>query len=480
MKIITQLFKNEYIKIADNVINNISIKYKWIIYNAMLSNHYSLEIMHIIKLAVKEFYEVLIKKLDATFLNSKYRKDNFYKSKTVPRTIITTFGELSFERIYYVDKKKKNGFFFIDELLMFEKYKTYDLSIRAALIDNMVNTNANNTAIRTNFILGNHIDYLNGDTNLSVSRQTIYNWLKEWNIPKIEYDFIDNDSKSLYVMVDEKWIHEQIRKSTLSDDEKEKKHYIMSKCFITFTGAETKNNRTKLLNRHVFITSSDKPWKEFMEEIYYIYNYENFENIYLLSDAGAWILANANELKLFKQNKVVINTCEFHVKQYVNRMTRKKEYREKIIKTIYDDNDKKEFIKIADEIIDSAKNKDKKRKYKEYILKHWKTIRNMKDRDVKSSMESHISHCIAATFGSRPKGYSRKRIEKYLKLQEYKENGINIMDLYLKSHDKSEGEYVYNKEEVSYSIFENDTSNIPVKSSGNPIGHVLNSIAHSY
>lgn len=39
MKSITQLFKNEYIKIADNVINNISIKYKWIIFKSLFTGN---------------------------------------------------------------------------------------------------------------------------------------------------------------------------------------------------------------------------------------------------------------------------------------------------------------------------------------------------------------------------------------------------------------------------------------------------------
>ena len=102
----------------------------------------------------------------------------------------------------------------------------------------------------------------------------------------------------------------------------------------------------------------------------------------------------------------------------------------------------------------------------------------MKDREVKSSMESHISHCVASQFGSRPKGYSRKRIQKYIKLQEYKLNGINIMDLYLRSYNKDDS-YVYNKTEISYSIFERDTSVLPVKSSSDPISYVLNGLAFS-
>ena len=102
----------------------------------------------------------------------------------------------------------------------------------------------------------------------------------------------------------------------------------------------------------------------------------------------------------------------------------------------------------------------------------------MKDRKIKSSMESHISHCIASKFASRPKGYSRKRIEKYIKLQEYKLNGINIMDLYLNSYNKND-DYVYNKKEISYSIFEHNTSILPVKSSCNPISNVLNNLAYN-
>ena len=41
-----------------------------------------------------------------------------------------------------------------------------------------------------------------------ISRQSIYRWLREININKINYETINN-SKTLYVMADEKWIHEQ-------------------------------------------------------------------------------------------------------------------------------------------------------------------------------------------------------------------------------------------------------------------------------
>lgn len=105
-------------------------------------------------------------------------------------------------------------------------------------------------------------------------------------------------------MVDEKWIHEQDK------DNPHKKKWIMSKCFVTFTHIERKGKRSRLMGRHVFITSSNTPWKDFMKEIYKIYNFETLETINLLSDAGSWILSGAYELKLYSNNKVTINTCE--------------------------------------------------------------------------------------------------------------------------------------------------------------------------
>ena len=89
-----------------------------------------------------------------------------------------------------------------------------------------------------------------------------------------------------------KWIHKQDKLNPGN------KKWIMSKCFITFTGIKRKGKRSRLIGRHIFITSSDKPWKEFMDEIYMIYNFEEINTINLLSDAGSWILSGSSELKL--------------------------------------------------------------------------------------------------------------------------------------------------------------------------------------
>lgn len=476
MNSIPQNIKNEAKNILKSVTKNIFNENISFLCDLILSDLSSILLLSKLKLIILQIYKKAIQLIDKMFFKSEYRKQYYYKSSTQERTIISIYGELYFQRNYYVDKDKKNGFYLIDKLFGFDEYSTYDPVVRALLIDRCIDTNANNVSNHYDLNLLNLEQYLTNDFNQSISRQTIYNWIHKWSLPKVQYDYYNTNSKHLYVMVDEKWIHEQLRLATLSEEERKKRRFIMSKCFVTFTGAKTKNNRTALLDKHIFMTTSDKPWKDFMNEIYNIYNYENFEEIYLLSDSGSWILSGASELKLFKENKVILNTCEFHVKQYINRFTRSKDNRKQLIQMIYEEQDKKKFIKFADEIIEKAQNKSKKEQYKNYILNHWKAILNMKNREVKSSMESHISHCVASIFGSRPKGYARKRIEKYIKLQEFKLNGINIMDLYLKSYNKKDN-FTYNKEEVSYSLFEHNTSFIPTRCSSNPISVLLNNLA---
>ena len=102
----------------------------------------------------------------------------------------------------------------------------------------------------------------------------------------------------------------------------------------------------------------------------------------------------------------------------------------------------------------------------------------MKYSDIKSSMESHISHCIASKFGSRPKAYSGHYIQTYLKLQEASVNGINILDYYLKCYS-SDSDFQYNEKEIEFSLFDSSTSNLPVCTSKSRASKILSSIAYS-
>ena len=410
---------------------------------------------------LKESIQYIATTLDDQFKKSaeRLKKWNINKSN-ISRTITTIFGTFTFYRTYYESKDKNDKFFYVDKTLGIEAFKRYDSIIRGYAIDKTIKTNANKVASYSLDANTPILDLINNSEENKIPRQTIYRWIKEWKLSKPKYDTIEVPNRKLFVMGDEKWIHEQIHEEQ-AEEEKQKHHFIMSKCFVVFTGIEQKGKRKKLIGKHIFITSSSNPWLEFINEISEIYDFEKIDEINFLSDSGNWLLAGTSELKLFPNNVVIVNTCEFHVKQKINRSTTDKDLRIKLYNLVYEDN-KKEFIIEMDKLLDG---KNEKRvetitQYKNYMTKHWNSILNMKNCECKSSMESHISHCVAEQFGSRLKGYSKENISKYLKLHEYFLNGINIYDLYLKTYNNEE--YIYNENELNFNIIEKSSSNVPI------------------
>lgn len=466
--------------IIDNLCNYLKIEFTKFLNSFICNKRKSRYIdcyLDLQKLSNKFLCNLLIslyETIDSEFKKSEKRKENYIISKSnVSRTLVTIFGELTFKRTHYINKTTGEYYYYVDDILGLESYKSYDPVVRAILVQDSTLTNPNHTSMYSSLnalSIKEHISKLG-----NIPRQTIYKFKQEIKLRNIEYDTISTN-KTLYVMADEKWIHKQDKKDP------NKKKFIMSKCFVTFTGIQSKGKRNRLIGRHIFITSSDTPWKDFMNEIWKIYDFEKIETINLLSDAGSWILSGAHELKLYTNNKVIINTCEFHVKQKINRSTTDKELRKKIADIIYEDEDKENFIKEMDKLIEQAPKDSRKEKiteYKNYILNHWKGIINMKYSLCKSSMESHIQHCIASVFSEVPKAYSEDNIEIYLKERELMLNNIPIFDYYLKTYN-SDDDYIYGEEkEVNYSMFEKSTSNVPALSSSSNISKILSHIIYS-
>ena len=461
--------------------------------------------------ALIETFEIF----DNLYLNSNDRKKMFNVCiKKCHRSIVTIFGILEFDRIYYYDKKDRNKhFFFIDNLFNLPSYDRYDDIIKAIAIDNAISTNQNKGAEITTKQINSILSDLNNSQQFVISRQDIYNWIDKWNVPNIEYEAIETDSDTLYIMIDEKYIHEQLKpfinKSSnnnveektveeirneflnfldylknpnkqllLPPPKKKSKNFIMSKAFISFTDIETKRNRRTLINKFTFLTTGNNPWDEFMNTISKIFDFQKIKNIKVLSDAGTWITAGISNLKLFVDNIVIPCLCIFHVKQKINRSTKDENLRKSLWNAI-ENNDKTTFNSLFNSIL---KNKDEKRtktlkQYKHYILAHWDPINQMKVSKYKSSMEAHISHNVAKPFSFEPKAFSKRHIQKLIKLQEYKANGINILNLYLNSSHNTEIVTI-KKEELSFSIFDNNSSNLPAINSTNiSLSHLLRNIA---
>lgn len=391
----------------------------------------------------------VIEEFDAYFKESKERKKKYYVSKKdVSRTITTIIGDLTFSRTLYVTKDRSEYYFYIDEMLGLPKYDHYDPIVKGLAIRETFYTNQAQAGRIVGERISDVISLADKNTSsLAISRQTVNNWLKEWNTT-IVYERNDNTPKNLYIMADEKYIGAQRKDGD-----------IMAKAFVVFEGVkQISKGRRALINRHVFTCCSSKPWEELLDRLIEIYNYDEIKNFYVLSDGGNWLTAGMNELKLESFQKVDHLLCLFHFKQAINHITTVEEERKEIFQSFLNDK-RKVFKNELNSYIDKYPHKKTTIEKKiNYLLNHYKAAKHMISSSIGSSMEAHISHFIAYTFASRPKGYSENNISKYFMLNDAKINGINLFNTYLQTYNRIEKKSLY---EESNSSFTNKRDELP-------------------
>ena len=402
---------------------------------------------------IKQVIIEVFKELDDNFRDSlsRFKEYNINKSN-VKRTIVTIVGEITFYRTYFESKDKTKKFFYIDEIFHLPKYDHYDPIVKALAIDISFDTNQ----LKAGKYVGQNITIIKNYSSeirdkFSISRQTINNWIKEWNNPKVIYNLVENTPNTLFVMADEKFIGCQ----DLDND-------LMAKCFVIFEGIEKNGkHRNKLVNRMVISKYSSNPWPEVVDTIAQKYDFQKIKHIILLGDGAGWIKSGINELKMEPYCEVSFKLCSFHFKQAIHRITTDNDLRKELLNS-FDEETKNEFkSKIENIKLNDSNRNDKIEKNENYILNNYDYIKYEVENNIGSSMESHISHCIANMFSSRPKGYSSKNIKKYLEINDYKNNNINIFDLYLKTYENTESKEI-NKEQVNINLFERNTTNMPI------------------
>lgn len=476
MNIITQFYKNKLkekliskisnitSELVDEIVDNLQSYNNNKFFN--LINSIQESTMEIIKETIIQTFE----EIDTQYKWSDERLKKYTINKSnVNRTITTIVGDLTFKRTYYISKLDNSYHFYVDEIFDLPKYDHYDPVIKAIAIDKAFSTNQIQAGKDTGEIMTAISKLISVDrSKFHISRQSINNWIKEWNNPEYVYEQTETP-ENLYVMGDEKYLGCQ----DLDND-------IMTKCMVAFEDIKSVGkNRNKLINRTVYSTYSTHPWEEFINVLSQKYDFSKINNIILLGDGGNWIKSGKDELKVESNNIISYRLCKFHFKQAINHITSDDSERKNLL-NIFNNKSKKEFINEVNKIIEKNKNREEIiNKKLNYILNNYKAIKDMNNSDVGSSMESHISHCIANLFASRPKGYSSKNIKKYLQINDYKNNNLNILYLYSKTYNDTETRTI-NENDINYSIFDKKGSNIPIIDQGKVNGTytIINALAH--
>ena len=117
--------------------------------------------------------KTIIESIDRGYKNSHERKHKYYIKARCKRTIMTIFGEITYNKTIYSNKNNEGSYCFIDEYLGLKRYDYFDPYIKATIIEYAANNSSPKVAKILNDMIGKHIKL--DEAHPIISRQTIRN-----------------------------------------------------------------------------------------------------------------------------------------------------------------------------------------------------------------------------------------------------------------------------------------------------------------
>ena len=360
---------------------------------------------------IKDFIE----KCDLEIKQSKERKKQWVvQQRDMKKTLITTFGEVKYSRVYYKSKANKGFTYLVDDILGIERYQRIDDGLSAKIVE----------------LSSDHSYQKSADLavkNVKLSRQTVKNKIRDLGeIDNRKLEDIPDEKrkvKRLYVEADEDHI-------ALQKDGKS----TISRLIYVHEGLEKVNKtRNKLKNVKYFSglykNSFEDMWLEVIDYIDDHYDVDEIETTYLAGDGADWIKEGLNWLP---RPKYVLD--RYHLNKYVLKATGHLPKMRFYLWEGLSECNLEKVDSVFKEIIDNTEKETKLKAVKKsrgYILSNWSGIvRYYQDRyALGCSAEGHVSHVLSHRMSSRPLGWSNLGADQMSRLRAFKFNGGKVIDI---------------------------------------------------
>ena len=352
-----------------------------------------------------KLYEHFLNYIDDKFKNSKYRKESYNIKETRKRTLITSVGSIHINSTSYYNKKTKERFVLLREILHLKPYQRLTNEAEYQLIKYAMDENMSQSA-------------RHALRNTIISRSTVSK-----KMGKLDGSIIENITRCvnqpeiLYIEMDE--IHANLQKGGNK----------ICPCAIVHEGYEEDFvKRKKLKNIHYFASSKlsyEELWEVVFDYVNKKYDIDKFKVIFVSGDGASGI---KNYTNCFPNAKFVLDPFHYikkHLKYIFKNDIDLRNLADEYIRNDMID-DFKELVKCQINLYPEQEKYMKE--HRDYIINNLDGIKNQKDEDYKvhCSMEGHVNQAFARYITSSPYGFSEKGLENKLKLLVYHANKIDL------------------------------------------------------
>lgn len=342
--------------------------------------------------------------------NKERKRDWNVKSKKSKKSLATIFGEVKYERTYYVNKLTGEYKYLSDEAVGIEANDRMDILLESMLIEEAIDSPYRKSGEKIS-------------QNVELTGQTVMNAIRKLeSVPNraTPKQVVDTKAQILYIEADEDHVSLQSGKC------------IEPRLVYVHEGKKkVSKDRFELINPRYFsgvYKESADLWLEVADYIDETYTSGSVEKIYLSGDGASWIKQGKEWIK-----GSIYVLDRFHLSKYIKKATAHMEGTHRMmwhyIKTKRKDFVKELFAVIIEETESETKVesiKDAKR----YILNNWEGIMNQYNADyIGCSAEGHISHILSARLSSRPLSWSRHGVDQMSRLRAFKANNGNVYEL---------------------------------------------------
>lgn len=346
--------------------------------------------------AVKAYFE----DMDNTIERDTQRKDEWEIVRKDKRTLVTVFGDLSFERRYYRNKQTGEMAYLLDRHLGIQGNAKVNGDVRQKAMETAVQSSYAKSAAAS--------------TVSQISRMSVCNYIGELErFPALEAQGERRAVRTLYVEADEDHV-------PLQDGRKSQ-----VKLVYIHEGTEERGGRRKLVNPRYLTWPSEKDngllWETVSKYVDRQYVAEDIQHIFLSGDCAPWI--RTGEEWLYPCVPVLDS---FHSMKALKKLFGgKQEQVSAFLCHVWKDK-RKQAGDLCKSILRETPEpkREAKRKQAAYLLNNWERIRNQRHPGAQGcSAEGHVSHILSARLSSRPLGWSRRNAENMAQLRVMSANG---------------------------------------------------------
>ena len=363
---------------------------------------------------ILEMIKTYLEQLDQAIVDDKVgrkQKGIMVERRGDKREPYLLFGQLSFKRTYFYDKRKEEYGYLLDKAVGLDRYDRVSNTLAVKLVEHASESSYEESS--------RHV------TDGEITRQTVMKKLRRLKDLKIAEPPVKRRVKVLYVNADEDHISLQNGKSTIVP------------LISIHEGIKRQGERGQCINPH-FISSHGKPiedlWMEAVNWIYQSYEVKDIERIYLHGDGAPWIKEGLNWLP-----KVKIVLDHYHLNKAILTATgRQPEKRFKLFSALLK-GDKQASKQLIQQLRQDAKDDSEKKRIQEfngYIKTNWAGIAiYSQEKCGGSCTEGHVSHVLSKRLSSRPMGWSLEGLRVMAELRAYKSSGGTIKPKHLQGTD---------------------------------------------